>query len=59
MNENLVADLIKKHYQYETASEIAHHVVVDLGDNHNYHATMQDEEQIVDMINEYTYNIIF
>ena len=52
--ESTVGDLIVKHYEYETASEILAKVCQDLHDMHGYDTTKEDEDQITDMINEYT-----
>ena len=52
--ESTVGDLIVKHYEYETASEILAKVCQDLYDIHRYDVTKENEDQITDMINEYT-----
>lgn len=52
--DKTVGELIVKHYEYETASEILAKVCQDLYDMHKYDVTKENEDEITDMINEYT-----
>ena len=47
-------ELIIKHYEHETANEILGAVCNELAEVYNYDTTEGDEDQIRDMINEYT-----
>jgi len=52
--DQTVSELIVKHYEYDTANEIAGAVAKDLIENYNYVTSMEEDDQITDMINEYT-----
>ena len=52
--DQTVSELIVKHYEYDTANEIAGAVAKDLMENYNYVTSMEEDDQITDMINEYT-----
>lgn len=52
--DQTVSELIVKHYEHETASEILAAVCEELAEKYAYHTSEGDEDQIRDMINEYT-----
>jgi hypothetical protein len=52
--DQTVGELIVKHYEHETASEILAAVCEELAEKYAYHTSEGDEDQIRDMINEYT-----
>ena len=52
--ENTVSELIIKHYGEEDVSAIAAAVNRELMDKYDYVSSMEEDEQITDMINEYT-----
>jgi len=52
--DQTVSELIIKHYEYDTANEIAGAVAKDLMENYDYVTSMEEDDQITDMINEYT-----
>ena len=52
--ETTVSDLIIKHYGEEDVSAIAAAVNRELMDKYDYVSSMEEDEQITDMINEYT-----
>ena len=52
--DQTVSKLIVKHYEHETASEILAAVCEELAKKYAYHTSEGDEDQIRDMINEYT-----
>jgi len=52
--ENTVSELIIKHYGEEDVNAIAMAVNRELMDKYDYVSSMEEDEQITDMINEYT-----
>ena len=52
--ENTVSELIVKHYGEEDVNAIAAAVNRELMDKYDYVSSMEEDEQITDMINEYT-----
>jgi hypothetical protein len=54
--EHTASELIRKHYGEEDVNAIAGAVNQELMDKHNYITSMEEDEQIIDMINEYTAN---
>ena len=54
--EHTASELIRKHYGEEDVNAIAGAVNQELMDKHNYVTSIEEDEQIIDMINEYTAN---
>ena len=52
--ENTASELIVKHYGEEDVNAIAGAVNKELMEKYNYITSMEEDEQITDMINEYT-----
>lgn len=52
--ENTASELIRKHYGEEDVNAIAGAVNQELMDKYNYVTSIEEDEQIIDMINEYT-----
>ncbi len=52
--DQTVGELIVKHYEHDTANEILAAVCEELAEKYAYHTSEGDEDQIRDMINEYT-----